>query len=136
MSKAGNKPSAPVQSAPAAGGAAGQQPAAQQQQQVTIDESKMVKAYANFCRVTPGYEELIIDFGLSPQPIGAPQPSQIGIDQRIIVNYYMAKRLLHALAGSVQRYEQIFGVMEIDVQKRVQQPPQAANPQAARPPQT
>ncbi len=106
----------------AGGGPAGQPPGTP----VQIDESKMSKSYANFCRVTPGFEELIIDFGLSPQPIGAPQPSSVSIDQRVIVNYYMAKRLLAALAGSVQRYEQIFGVMEVDVQKRVQpsaQPP-------------
>ncbi len=104
--------------------------AAQQQPTMQVDESKMVKAYANFCRVTPGFEELIIDFGLSPQPIGAPQPASISIDQRIIVNYYMAKRLLAALAGSVQRYEQIFGVMETDIQKRVKQPAPAATQQA------
>jgi len=98
--------------------------AAQQQvRQIQVDESKMIKAYANFCRVTPGFEELIIDFGLSPQPIGAPEPQQpIIIDQRLIVNYFMAKRLLAALAGSIQRFEQIFGVLETDVQKRVQAP--------------
>ncbi len=102
------------------------EPAREQRQQVELDESKMSKSYANFCRVTPGFEELIIDFGLSQQPIGAPMPQgSISIDQRVIVNYFMAKRLLSALAGSVQRYEQIFGVLETDVQKRVRQQPQA-----------
>ncbi len=100
-----------------------------QPRQIQVDESKMVKSYANFCRVTPGFEELVIDFGLSPQPIGAPEPSQpVVIDQRLIVNYYMAKRLLSALAGSIQRYEQIFGVLETDVQKRVQAPMRAQAP--------
>ena len=38
-------------------------------------------------------EELIIDFGLNPQPMGIPtQPVQIS--QRIVTNYYTAKRLL------------------------------------------
>ncbi len=97
-----------------------QQPQAiQQPRQIDVDDTKLIKAYANFCRVTPGFEELIIDFGLSPQPIGAPQPP-VTLDQRIIVNYYTAKRLLAALSAAVQRHEQIFGVLETDVQKRVQ----------------
>jgi len=92
-----------------------------QTRQIDIDDSHMSKSYANFCRVTPGYEELLIDFGLSPQPIGAQQPqTKVQLDQRVIVNYFMAKRLLHLLNGAVQRYEQIFGVLETDVQKRVQ----------------
>jgi hypothetical protein len=99
-------------------------PAERQTRQLEIDDSHMSKSYANFCRVTPGYEELLIDFGLSPQPIGSQQPqTKVSLDQRVIVNYFMAKRLLHLLNGAVQRYEQIFGVLETDVQKRVQ--PQA-----------
>ena len=63
-------------------------------------------------------EELIIDFGLNPQPIGVPtQP--IPVTQRIITNFYTAKRMLHALTMTVQRHEATFGVLEIDVQKRV-----------------
>ena len=93
----------------------------QETRQITVDESNLVKSYANFCRVTPGFEELIIDFGLSPQPIGAQQPQQnVALDQRVIVNYYMGKRLLALLQGAVQRYESIFGVLETDIQKRVQ----------------
>lgn len=91
-----------------------------QARQLTVDESNLVKSYANFCRVTPGFEELIIDFGLSPQPIGAQQPQQnVRLDQRVIVNYFMGKRLLGLLQGAVQRYESIFGVLETDIQKRV-----------------
>lgn len=100
--------------------AAAQKPQ-QETRQLTVDESKLIKSYANFCRVTPGFEELIIDFGLSPQPIGAQQPQQnVVLDQRIIVNYFMGKRLLGLLQGAVQRYESIFGVLETDIQKRVQ----------------
>ena len=35
------------------------------------------------------------------------------------MNYYTAKRLLHALSLSVQRHEAVFGVLETDIQKRV-----------------
>ena len=92
--------------------------------QVQIDDAKALASYANFCRVTGTPEELIIDFGLNPQPMGIPtQP--IVITQRIITNFYTAKRMLHALQLTVQRHEATFGVLETDVQRRVrpQQPP-------------
>jgi hypothetical protein len=94
-------------------------PAQQQQMmQVEVDDSHVTASYANFCRVTGSPEELIIDFGLNPQPVGVPK-NPITVTQRVIVNYYTAKRLLHALSLSVQRHESVFGVLETDIQKRV-----------------
>lgn len=105
--------------APAAA-AGGQQAQPQQQQRVAlqIDDKDALATYANFCRVTGTPEELIIDFGLNPQPIGVPT-EPIPVKQRIITNFYTAKRMLHALTMTVQRHEATFGVLEIDVQKRV-----------------
>ena len=117
--------------APAAPGQPAQPP---QRVQVQIDDANALANYANFCRVTGTPEELIIDFGLNPQPIGVPKQA-IPITQRIITNFYTAKRMLHALTLTVQRHEATFGVLEIDVQKRVrpglvrQAPPQAPPPQ-------
>jgi len=95
-------------------------PAVQQQQmmQVEVEDSHVTASYANFCRVTGSPEELIVDFGLNPQPVGVPK-NPITVTQRVIVNYYTAKRLLHALSLSVQRHESVFGVLETDIQKRV-----------------
>jgi hypothetical protein len=93
-------------------------PAQQQMVQVEVDDSHVAATYANFCRVTGSPEELIIDFGLNPQPVGVPKGA-IPVTQRVIVNYYTAKRLLHALGMSVQRHEAVFGVLETDIQKRV-----------------
>jgi DNA-binding beta-propeller fold protein YncE len=95
--------------------AGAEQPA---QQRIEVDDSKAVSSYANFCRVTGTPEELIIDFGLNPQPFGMPV-NPVAIAQRIVTNYYTAKRMLHALQLTVQRHEQAFGVLETDVQKRV-----------------
>jgi Protein of unknown function (DUF3467) len=92
--------------------------AAQQRQQVKVDDSHINASYANFCRVTGTPEELIIDFGLNPQPFGIP-PDPVIVTQRIVTNYYTAKRMLHALQLTVQRHEATFGVLETDVQKRV-----------------
>lgn len=93
--------------------------AAQQRPTLTFDDSKVIASYANFCRVTGTPEELIVDFGLNNQPMGVPTES-IPIAQRIILNFFTAKRLLGALSMSIQRHEAAFGVLETDVQKRVQ----------------
>lgn len=91
---------------------------AQQRQQVKVDDSKVSALYANFCRVTGTPEELIIDFGLNPQPFGIPSEPVV-VSERIVTNYYTAKRMLHALQLTLQRHEAAFGVLETDVQKRV-----------------
>jgi hypothetical protein len=97
---------------------AGKNAPQQQSVHVETDESKLTAAYANFCRVMGTPEELIVDFGLNPQPMGAPT-HPIAVTQRIVVNYFTAKRLLAALQMAVQRHEAVFGVLETDVQKRV-----------------
>ena len=61
---------------------------------------------------------MIIDFGLTAQPFGVPTEPVV-VSQRIITNFYTAKRLLHALQLTLQRHEQMFGVLETDVQKRI-----------------
>ena len=95
-----------------------QPPQQQQMVQVQVDDKHAIALYANFCRVTGSPEELIIDFGLNPQPVGIPR-EPIEVKQRIIVNYFTAKRLLAALQMSVQRHEAVFGVLETDIQKRL-----------------
>jgi hypothetical protein len=94
---------------------AGEQP---QRVNIQIDDSKALALYANFCRVTGTPEELILDFGLNPQPMGPPT-EPIAITQRIITNFFTAKRMMGALQMALQRHEQVFGVVETDVQRRV-----------------
>ena len=101
---------------------------AQQRNQIQVDDTKAVALYANFCRVTGTPEELIIDFGLNPQPFGIPT-GPIMITQRIVTNFFTAKRMLHALQLTIQRHEATFGVLETDVQKRVHP---SMQPQAGR----
>lgn len=90
----------------------------QQPVQVQVNDENALATYANFCRVTGSPEELIVDFGLNPQPIGVPK-DPIQVKQRIIVNFYTAKRLLAALQMSIARHEAVFGVLETDINKRV-----------------
>jgi hypothetical protein len=86
--------------------------------EVKVNDKDAVCLYANFCRVTGTPEELILDFGLNAQPFGVPT-EPVEVKQRIVTNYFTAKRMLQALHMSVQRHEQAFGVLETDVQKRV-----------------
>jgi len=102
-----------------------QTPPAQPQQQMpqfTVDTSQLSTAYANFCRVTGTPEELVLDFGLNTQM--TPHPTEaIKLTHRLVVNFYTAKRLLGALHMAVQQFENVYGVLEVDVQKRVRNMP-------------
>ena len=94
------------------------QAASQAAPQVELDDSNVKTLYANFCRVTGTPEELIIDFGLNSQPYGNSDEA-LDVKQRLVTNYYTAKRMLHALHMSISRHEQAFGVLETDVRRRV-----------------
>ncbi|MCH7688834.1 MAG: DUF3467 domain-containing protein [Planctomycetes bacterium] len=90
------------------------------QTKLNVDDSNVLACYANFCRVSSTPEEMILDLGLNPQPMGIGEIT-INVSQRIIMNHYTAKRLLSALSMALQRHEQAFGVLETDVRKRVKQ---------------
>ena len=112
-------PNEPADKPAEAESAGTKEPVVQQRQQVQVDDAKAISSYTNFCRVTGTPEELIVDFGLNIQPVGGTN-QKISVTQRIILNYYTAKRLLAALQMSIQRHEAAFGVLETDIQKRVQ----------------
>jgi hypothetical protein len=84
----------------------------------TVEAEGLQPIYANFVKVTPAPEELVLDFGLNPNLPGSAQVP-IKISQRLVLNYFTAKRLWGAIGLSLQRHEQTFGVLEVDVNKRV-----------------
>lgn len=86
--------------------------------QPTIEPQDLEPIYTNFARVTGSPEELILDFGLNSQPIGNTN-TPVKISERLVMNYYTAKRLWHTLGISLQRHEQAFGVLETDIAKRI-----------------
>lgn len=96
--------------------AQGQQPA-QQQTEVFVDDSGAQPSYSNFCRVTATPEEVILDFGLNPQPFATGR-QDVKANQRIVMNFYTSKRLLTALGMTIQRHEGTFGSIELDVRRR------------------
>jgi hypothetical protein len=104
-------------------GAAGlSQPQETRRSQIQVDDSKVTAIYASFCRIAGTPEELIIDFGLNPLPSGTTD-HPILVTQRIVLNYFTAKRVLYALQQTIERHEGVFGVLETDVQRRVQMRP-------------
>ena len=109
-------------------GQAGQpgQPAQQQAMaEVHVDDSGVQPGYSNFCRVTATPEEVILDFGLNPQPF-AQGRQDVKAHQRLVMNFYTAKRLLTALGMTIQRHEGTFGSIELDVRRRASGQPQMA----------
>ncbi len=98
-------------------------PATQQQFQITIDDSKAPSTYSNLVRVGGSAEEIVLDFAGPLRPTGN-NTAVMQVQQRIMMNPWAAKRLAMALGQTIQRYEQTYGVLEIDERRRrVAQPP-------------
>ena len=94
-------------------------PIAPPQPQIHVNDKKVIAAYANFCRVSGTPEELILDFGLNNNVPGAAEPEAIATEQRVVINYFTAKRLFQVLAMTVERHESAFGVIEVNVERRL-----------------
>jgi len=99
-------------------------PAAPAGQEVVLrlDERNLRSSYANAFRTNATAEEVIIDFGLNlltPPPRPGAQPEiMLQVGERIIMNYFQAKRLALTLGQIVRRHEEQFGEIELDVNKR------------------
>ncbi len=91
-----------------------------QQVQLRIDEREMNTSYANAFRTNGTAEEVMLDFGLNiPNAAQRDKPEIIfHVTDRIIMNYYSAKRLAMTLGQVVRRHEEQFGELEMDVNKR------------------
>src|SRR5437588_7758868 len=91
------------------------------QPEITLNDKGAFAAYSNFARVTATPEEVIVDFALNPNPFQTGK-QEVTVSQRLIMNFYTAKRLCSALAMTLQRHEGTFGNIELDIRRR-------ANPQ-------
>ena len=99
-----------------------QQQTGQQQVRPRMDDRAMQTTYANAFRTNGTAEEVMLDFGLnlmSPatQPEGQPE-IVFQVNERVILNYFSAKRLAITLSQLIRRHEEQFGEMELDVTKR------------------
>lgn len=95
------------------------------QVQLRIDERDMNTVYANAFRTNGTAEEVVLDFGLNttvPQAEGEQGAPHIvfKVNERVIMNYYSAKRLAITLSQLIRNHEEQFGELELDVTKRSQ----------------
>lgn len=95
-----------------------------QQTRIAVDERNMRSGYANAFRTNGSAEEVMLDFGVNLVNPAAGQQSQaevvFQVNERVIMNYYSAKRLAITLSQLIRRHEEQFGELELDVAKRVQ----------------
>ena len=94
----------------------------QQQVMLRVDERNMGTCYSNAFRTNGTAEEVMLDFGVNlliPPPDGKGQPAILfQVAQRVIMNYYSAKRLAIALSQAVRQYEGEFGELKMDAAER------------------
>jgi len=89
---------------------------------VRVDERDVSSAYANAFRTNATAEEVIIDFGLNSVNQSAEQQKEpeiiFDVAQRVIMNYYSAKRLAVTLSQLIRQHEDQFGELQLDVDSR------------------
>lgn len=100
--------------------------------QIPVDVTKMQAVYANFFRLSlsSSMEEVLVDIGLHTGIMQAPNVAEpLQFTHRLVLNPYVAKRLMDSLRQIIARHEQLFGALEVDAQKRLRYQPQAPRPQ-------
>ncbi len=94
----------------------------QKQVRLRLDEREMTSTYANAFRTNGTAEEVMLDFGvnlLSPASQQQEQPEIVfKVNNRVIMNYYSAKRLAITLSQLIRRHEEEFGELQLDVAQR------------------
>ena len=94
----------------------------QQKIRVHIDERNLQTSYASGFRPVATAEEVMLDFGLNIIRPSADKQGEREIifqaNNRIVINYYSAKRMALALGHIIRRYEQEFGEIELSAAKR------------------
>ena len=93
----------------------------QRQVRLRVDERDLQSSYANAFRTNGTAEEVMLDFGLNMVgPAGEDKIPEIifKVNQRVIMNYYSAKRLAITLSQLIRRHEDQFGELEMNVANR------------------
>ncbi len=101
----------------------------EQQIRVNVNTDKMDTSYANAFQTHSTAEEILISFGISQtvpsKEEGVSADMLMQFTDRIILNYYTAKRLTMSLLQSVREHEERFGIIELDTAKRLISSPSA-----------
>ncbi len=114
--------------APPQPGQAGQP--GQQQVPITIDATNRETTYTNWVQAHLNEDELHLDLGHFSRVATGNTLEPIVLTHRVIMNFVTAKRLAELLRTAVARHEQMFGVVELDPNRRLRVPPQPPRPPA------
>jgi len=94
----------------------------QTQVRLRVDERNMTTSYANAFRTNGTPDEVMLDFGLNlvgQAPGEQNQPEILfQVNNRVIMNYYSAKRLAITLSQLIRRHEEQFGELEMNAANR------------------
>jgi hypothetical protein len=112
-----------------AGQASQSSPPQHQQIQIPVDTSSRESVYINLFRPLTTTDDVFVDVGayvpvVTPGGIAEPMV----FTHRLIMNYVTAKKLAEALRVVVAQHEQMFGVVEVDPNRRLRTPPQQPRP--------
>ncbi len=96
----------------------------QERVRVRIDETNLKMSYVSGFRPTMTAEELVLDIGVNQlrSSDDGDQPNELVFQasNRLVMNYYSAKRMAISLAQIVRQFEQRFGQIELNAVKRRQ----------------
>ncbi len=94
-----------------------------QQVRLNVNADNMKTVYANAFQTHSTPEEVLLSFGINQtlpsQEAGVSADMILQFNDRVILNRYTAKRLALSLLQSVREHEERFGIIELDVAKRL-----------------
>lgn len=88
--------------------------ASQAGMRVVWDDTNMAETFANVATILATQEEFSLLFGVQRGIRPDPRGMQVQIKNRILVNPFLAKRLLGVLKRTVDEYERRFGEIKIE----------------------
>ena len=86
---------------------------------IQVDSSSMKTSYANVVGIAANINELYLTFGVNSDPYNPTPTEPVKLDNRVILTPDAAKRLCLNLNATLAAFEQRFGVIELDLQKRI-----------------
>lgn len=92
--------------------------AAAQAANVQVRDQKLETQYTNIFRMAGTHEELFVDFGINLQHHDQPNTVVLDFSQRMVMSFYTAKKLAVELSKVVNRYEQVYGPLQLDPRQR------------------
>jgi hypothetical protein len=90
-----------------------------QQAQIQVDTTSLKTFYSNVVGIAANINELYLTFGVNSDPYNPAPTEPVKLDSRVIMTPDAAKRLCLNLNATLAAFEQRFGVIELDLQKRI-----------------